>query len=58
MFDAKQLLDLLAGGRLGPGAHAAAANVNEAVERGKLWILQTRSAKRSGEAAVKDGNPP
>ncbi len=35
MFDAKQLLDLLAGNRLGAGGDAAAASVNDALERGK-----------------------
>jgi pyruvate,orthophosphate dikinase len=30
-----------------------AQDIEFTVERGKLWILQTRSAKRSGEAAVK-----
>lgn len=35
MFDAKQLLDLLAGNMLGPGASAAAASVDDAVARGK-----------------------
>ncbi|VFU08099.1 conserved protein of unknown function [Methylocella tundrae] len=35
MFDAKQLLDMLAGGRLGQGGDAAVASVNDAIERGK-----------------------
>lgn len=35
MFDAKQLLDLLASGRIGAGADAAAGGVNDAIERGK-----------------------
>jgi uncharacterized membrane protein YebE (DUF533 family) len=46
MFDAKQLLDLLAGGRLGPGADAAAANVNEAVERGKAAAADAAAAAK------------
>jgi uncharacterized membrane protein YebE (DUF533 family) len=35
MFDAKQLLDLLAGNKLGPQADAAAASIDDAVARGK-----------------------
>lgn len=35
MFDAKQLLDLLAGNKLGPGADAAAASVDDALARGR-----------------------
>ena len=46
MFDAKQLLDLLAGSRLGPGADAAAANVNAAVERGKAAAGEAAAAAR------------
>jgi uncharacterized membrane protein YebE (DUF533 family) len=35
MFDAKQLLDLLAGNKLGPGADAAATSIDDALARGK-----------------------
>jgi uncharacterized membrane protein YebE (DUF533 family) len=35
MFDAKQLLDLLAGNKLGPGADSAAASIDDAIARGK-----------------------
>src|SRR5271163_4940277 len=45
MFDAKQLLDLLAGSRLGPGADAA-ANVNEAVERDKAAAAEAAAAAK------------
>src|SRR5271167_3349324 len=46
MFDAKQLLDLLAGSRLGPGADAAAASVNDAVERGKAAASEAAAAAK------------
>ncbi len=35
MFDAKQLLDLLAGNKLGPAGDSAAASVDDAIARGK-----------------------
>ena len=35
------------------GHYRDAQDLEFTVERGKLWMLQTRSAKRSGEAAVK-----
>ncbi len=46
MFDAKQLLDLLAGNRLGAGGDAAAASVNDAVERGKAAAAEAAAVAK------------
>lgn len=46
MFDAKQLLDLIAGGRLGAGGDAAAASVNDTIERGKAAVGDAAAAAK------------
>ncbi len=57
MFDAKQLLDLLAGNKLGPGADAAAASVDDALARGKAAAGEaaataTQAAKQAADQAA------
>ena len=54
MFDAKQLLDLLAGNRLGPGGDAAAASVDDAIARGKAAASEAAAAATTATKQAAD----
>ncbi len=54
MFDAKQLLDLLAGNKLGPGGDAAAASVDDAIARGKAAASEAAAAATTATKQAAD----